>query len=314
MLYTDFMKKGVFCIDERYQRQSFPLLYDILKLTNSYYPQNVKIQEEGAIKKSIITLKEGLQIESVLIPMKNSGTLCISSQVGCKKACRFCETGRMGLLKNLEVEEIITQVFIARFIFNFSFRNIVFMGMGEPFDNFASVKKAIDILTDPGGMAFGASRITVSTSGAVDKIYAMMEEIPSVHLAVSVNAPNDEIRTKIMPINRKWNMQKLKKAMRDYNVRKNKPILIEYVLLKDINDRLEHARELAAYLEGLDVKVNIIPYNPQTNDLFSPPPESQIHDFLKELRKAGFYTLLRNTKGRSIQAGCGQLGNVLLKK
>ncbi len=189
------------------------------------------------------------------------------------------------------------------------------MGMGEPLDNYAQVVQAIKILTDPAGLKFGSSRITVSTSGLVPQIYQLIEDVdPALNLAVSVNAPNDAVRNKIMPVNRQWNMAELKAAMQAYCAHPRREILIEYVLLKGINDSLEDADQLGSYLEGLRVKVNLIPYNSQTRQRFSPPDEGQKEVFLKRMRALGYQTQMRVTKGEKMMAACGQLGNLNLRK
>lgn len=229
--------------------------------------------------------------------------------------CTFCETGRMGLLRSLSAAEIISQVFVARFIFNSPLRNIVFMGMGEPFDNYDNVMQSIRILTDQGGLAMGPSRLTVSTSGCVEEIYRFMQEAdPAVNLAVSINAPTDELRNRIMPVNRKWNLSEIKQAMVDYCAHPRREILIEYVLLQGLNDSLECAEQLADLLQGLKVKVNLIPYNAQKKSRFQPPEESVQEAFTQRLIERGYQVLLRRHKGRSIMAACGQLGNKDIRK
>jgi 23S rRNA (adenine2503-C2)-methyltransferase len=204
---------------------------------------------------------------------------------------------------------------VARFVLGKEIRNIVFMGMGEPFDNYDAVMRAVAVFTDTGGLGFGPSRISISTSGRVDGIEKMTREAdPALNLAVSVNAPSDEVRNRIMPVNRKWTMAELKSAMLNYCAHPRREILIEYVLLKGINDSLDNADELAEYLRDLKVKVNLIPYNPQSRDRFAPPEEEQREAFLKRMRSHGYQTLLRGTKGQQIMAACGQLGNVEVRK
>ena len=269
---------------------------------------------EGETVKFLLKFVDGLESESVVIPMESGATLCISSQIGCKMGCAFCETGKMGLIRSLKAEEIVAQVFWARHLLGKEIRNIVFMGMGEPFDNYDEVVQAIAVLTDSGGMGFGPSRITVSTSGRVDGIRRMIQEVdPAVNLAVSVNAPTDGVRNRIMPVNKKWAMQELKEVMREYCSHPRREIFAEYVLLKGVNDSLEDADHLAEYLEGLRVKVNLIPYNPQKRDRFAPPEKGDMEAFLARMRERGYQALLRGTKGQKIMAACGQLGNVELR-
>ncbi len=295
--------------------QARGLIEQIVTLTNFELPDYEVIQNEEGTIKFLLKLEGNLECEVVFIPMKAKSTLCISSQVGCKRGCAFCETGRMGLLRDLSVEEIIGQVFIAVHELGMHVDNIVFMGMGEPLDNFEAVVKAIEVLSDEGGLGIGPSRITVLTSGVVDKIDALAECVnPAVNLAVSVNAPNNEIRQKIMPINRKWDMEALKGAMVRFCSHPRRKIFIEYVLLEGINDSLECADQLADYLKGLKVKVNLIPYNPQSRDRFAPPDEKTVGAFALRMRERGYLTFVRGTKGQKIMAACGQLGNLSLRK
>jgi 23S rRNA (adenine2503-C2)-methyltransferase len=291
------------------------LLKDILSHTDFTLPELVGEKNDGNTGKFLLRTHDKMEIESVLIPMQSGGTLCVSSQIGCRMGCNFCETGRMGLLRNLTVQEILAQVFVARHRLGFEFRNIVFMGMGEPFDNFENVMSAVKVLRDPHGFGLGRKQITISTSGCVEGIDRLTDycgEAPN--LAVSVNAPNDTIRTKLMAVNRKHDMKALHEAMQRYCDKTGREILIAYVLLRDVNDSLEYANELAKYVEGLKVKINLIPYNPQSRDRFQPPEKEVIEQFAKRLREHGLYTLLRVTKGKDIMAACGQLGNLELRK
>lgn len=272
-------------------------------------------REDGQTGKFLVKTADQLEIESVLIPMQAGGTLCLSSQVGCRMGCAFCETGRMGLLRNLTTAEIANQLFIARFILGFQVRNLVFMGMGEPFDNYDNVMKAIRIFTDPYGFGLGIHHLTLSTSGRVEEIYRFMDEVgPIPHLAVSLNAPTDELRNRLMPINRRHSLNDLYEAMLAFNRKRGKSILVAYVLLKGQNDTLEHADQLARYLQGLNVKINLIPYNPQSHDRFQPPEQPILEAFTARLRAKGYHTLLRQTKGQKIMAACGQLGNLELRR
>jgi 23S rRNA (adenine2503-C2)-methyltransferase len=310
LLYTEWFKTGQIDPSSWAEPQALPLIEEMLRHVDRTLPPVVSEQHDGDTTKFLLKLADGLETESVLIPMQAGVTLCISSQVGCKMGCTFCETGRMGLLRSLSINEIIAQVFVARFVFNSPVRNIVFMGMGEPFDNYDNVMQAIRVLTDQAGLGFGSSRLTVSTSGCVEEIYKFMEDAdPAVNLAVSINAPTDEIRDRIMPVNHKWNLEALKKALIDYCHHPRREILIEYVLLKDFNDSLECANQLAQFLQGLKVKVNLIPYNSQRKSRFQPPEEEAQEAFAKRIFEKGYQVLLRRHKGRGIMAACGQLGN-----
>ena len=315
-LYSEWFRKGhVRDVDLWAEPQAVALVQKMIDMTDFSLPEMSSVRQQGDTVKFLLKFSDGLESESVLIPMEAGTTICVSSQVGCRMGCAFCETGKMGLIRHLSCKEIVAQIFCARFGLGKQLRNIVFMGMGEPFDNYEAVMRSVLVLTDVGGLGFGPSRITISTSGRVDAIVRMSKEAdPAVNLAVSVNAPSDEIRNRIMPINRQWNMAELKGAMLEYCSHPRKEILVEYVLLKGINDSLESANLLAEYLHGLRVKVNLIPYNPQTRDRFA-PPELEIREaFLKQMRKHGYQTLLRGTKGQQIMAACGQLGNVGLRR
>ncbi len=270
--------------------------------------------QEGNTTKFLIKTQDQLDIESVIIPMQAGGTLCLSSQVGCRMGCTFCETGRMGLIRHLTVSEIVSQVFIARFILKASVRNLVFMGMGEPFDNYDAVMEAIKVFIDPHGFGFGPQNITISTSGRVEEIHRLTDHPGAIpNLALSLNAPNDQLRNRLMPINRKHSMQDLYCAIQTFNEKRKKSVLIAYVLLRNFNDHPEHAAELASYLQGLNVKINLIPYNPQSRDRFQSSEPAAIAAFKESLIKAGYRVLVRKTKGQSIMAACGQLGNLALR-
>ncbi len=316
LLYAEWFRRGD--LDGLWvliEPQAVKLVKEIIEATSFVLPELAGEQEEGETVKFLLRFSDGLESESVLIPMDSGITLCISSQVGCRMGCAFCETGRMGLIRNLTVEEIVAQVFYACFLLKRTVRNIVFMGMGEPFDNYDAVMQAVRVLTDASGLRFGPSRITISTSGKVEEIYRFIEEAdPALNLAVSVNAPSDVVRNKLMPVNRTWDMQALKEAMRAYCSHPRREIFAEYVLIQGVNDSLDQADQLADYLEGLRVKVNLIPYNPQRRDRFAPPEDAQKEAFLQRLRERGYHTLLRGAKGQKIMAACGQLGNVKLRR
>ena len=270
--------------------------------------------QEGELTKFVLSVGGGLEVESVVIPMWRGGeswhSLCLSSQVGCRMDCTFCETAQLGLLRNLTPGEIVGQVLAARRATNADIRKLVFMGMGEPFDNFESVVQAIRVLTDPVGLSLSKRQITISTVGRVAGIRRLAElNWRYLQLAVSLNAPNDEIRSRIMPINRAEPMAALRAAMLDYPLRRNGYFMIGYVLIPGVNDAVEHARELAAFLEPVRCCVNVIPYNPRLESPWPAPDEAGITAFLGALRDAGQYCKRRVTKGRDLMAACGQLGN-----
>jgi 23S rRNA (adenine2503-C2)-methyltransferase len=205
-VYREWFKKGEIS-DEGVETQARELVRHIQDLTDFSLPELSLMNEEKATQKFLLKYRDGLESESVILPMKSGITLCISSQIGCKMGCTFCQTGKMGLVRSLRAEEIVAQVFYALHILKKPVRNLVFMGMGEPLDNFEELMCVLNILTEPSGLGFGPSRITVSTSGLVDGIRKFMKEVdPAVNLAVSVNAPNDAVRKRLMPVNKQWDI------------------------------------------------------------------------------------------------------------
>ncbi len=315
LVYEEFFRQGRIQGRNPAFNNAQALLSDILSLTDFSLPELIDKRHDGKTGKFLLKTADQLEIETVLIPMQSGGTLCVSSQVGCRMGCAFCETGRMGLLRNLTVEEVIRQVFVARHCLAFQFRNVVFMGMGEPFDNYDAVMQAVRILNDPKGFALGRRHVSVSTSGCVEGIDRLIDEGEyAPNLAVSINAPNDALRNRLMPINRTHDLQRLHQAMQRYCAETGREILIAYVLMKGQNDALDHADQLADYLQGLAVKVNLIPYNAQSRDRFAAPEPETLEAFAHRLRERGYYTLVRSTKGETIMAACGQLGNVKLRQ
>jgi len=265
-----------------------------------------------------------LETESVLIPMigrqgTSTYTLCLSSQVGCAMGCTFCETAQMGLIRSLEPHEIVAQWFTATHILKTRPKNIVFMGMGEPLDNFDNVIAAIAVLTDHNGAHAPMNKITVSTVGRIDGLKKLAAKIhdPGWHrlnLAVSVNAPNDEVRSQIMPINRGMPMAELRDVLLAWPKYGGAKICIEYVLIPGVNDKPEHAAQLAEYVKPLPACVNLIPYNPRRNSPWPAPQEADVVTFLNLLTDAGAYAKRRRTKGRDMMGACGQLGNAEIRK
>lgn len=315
ILYSQWLRKGDIDRSHPSFKNCTSLIDKIIAESALALPLLATQREEGATGKFLLRTRDDLYIESVCIPMQAGGTLCVSSQVGCRLGCAFCETGRMGLLRNLSAEEIVAQVFVARHQLGFQMRNIVFMGMGEPFDNYEAVMEAVRILSDPKGMGFGPKHLTLSTSGVVPGIHRFMNELGETpHLAVSLTAAEEQLRNRLMPINRKYPLGELYQAMQRYNQVKGREILVAYVLLKNVNDTIDHADQLANFLSGLQVKVNVIPYNQQSNGRFSTPEDQAVDAFIQRVRERGFYTLRRTTKGQKIMAACGQLGHLELRR
>lgn len=276
-------------------------------------------RREGDTIKFCQRTHDNLEIESVIIPMGGKGvhwnTLCVSSQVGCARGCTFCQTARMGLLRNLTTEEIVGQVRAANRHYGAAIRNVVFMGMGEPMDNLDNVMPALLRLEAEKEFRIARKRLTVSTVGRCDGIRRLAQlGWRTLGLAISLNAPNDELRSRIMPINRTDSMADLRQAVSEWPLRGGGHVLIEYVLLRGFNDQLDHAKQLAEYLRGLKTCVNLIPWNPIDGIDFETPDDSQIKAFQLELMNAGQLTFQRRTKGRSALGACGQLGNVELRR
>jgi 23S rRNA (adenine2503-C2)-methyltransferase len=275
----------------------------------------------------------GLETESVLIPMvgrkqRLTYTLCVSSQVGCAMGCTFCETAQMGLIRHLTAAEIVAQWWAATHILKHTVSNIVFMGMGEPLDNFDNVIAAIGVLADHRGAGLPTSKITISTVGRLDGLAKLKEKIaePGWHrlnLAVSLNAPNDAVRSSIMPINRGMPMAELQQMLIDWPQYGGGKICVEYVLIPGVNDAPEHVREIADFLKPINARgrpemprclLNLIPYNPRRHSPWPAPEESHVDAFLAALRDAGVYAKRRRTKGRDMMGACGQLGNEKIRK
>lgn len=267
--------------------------------------------QDGALKFAC-RFNDGAAVESVIIPMNSYNTICVSTQVGCRMGCRFCETGRMGLIRNLSVSEIVGQVYAARFCLNENIKNIVFMGMGEPLDNFDNLVKAIAVLNEQKGLNFALSRMTVSTSGLPDGLKKLGDlGLRRLHVAVSLNAPNDEIRSFLMPINNHAPMTRLKKALDDYPLRKGGCFLIEYIVIPGLNNLPEHAKMVAKFIGDLPVRINLIPCNPSSGEEFKATTDAEIHEFSELLTKEGLFVRKRWSKGSFVSAGCGQLGSTL---
>lgn len=272
---------------------------------------------EGEIVKAVIGLHDGLECESVLLPMgRGRTTLCVSSQVGCKMGCGFCETARMGLLRNLSVAEIVGQVLAMRHVIGQPPRNVVFMGMGEALDNFDALVQALRVLTDPVGLAIAQERITVCTVGKLDGIRRLAAQgFKRLNLSVSLNAPTDALRRELMPVARTSSLQELQQTLMDYRPRRNFALGVNYCLLPGINDAREHAAGVARFCQPLErVMVNVIPYNPGNAPLAAAPSEAEIERFIGWLRDEGLPVRRRITKGRSVMAACGQLGNAELRQ
>ncbi len=267
--------------------------------------------------KVALAFADGLEVECVRVPMANDRfTLCVSSQVGCKLACGFCETAKMGLLRNLTAAEIVSQLVVARAVLGWDVRNVVFMGMGEPLDNVDNLVRALEVLNDRRGLAFGQQRLTVCTAGHVDGIRRLARMgWKRLGLSVSLNAALDEKRDRLMPVNRRWPLAELQAALVDYRPRPSFPFRISYCLMPGLNDTPADAAAVIAFVAPLLPSiVNVIPYNPGTRPLARAPEPEEVDRFVGWIEAGGVPVKRRITKGRSMMAACGQLGNLTLRK
>ena len=282
---------------------------------------SINHSKDGVIK-WVIKLGEENHIETVYIPQKDRGTLCISSQVGCSLACTFCSTGYQGFNRNLENHEIIAQVLIAQNHLKAKDRrisNVVFMGMGEPLLNESPVYDACDILLDDWAFGLSRRRVTVSSSGIVPALKRMSDTVP-VSLAISLHAPNDELRDILVPINKKYPIKELMKACHYYlNAgTQERHVMFEYVMLKDVNDSVDQAHALSKlinfWFQGESAKVNLIPFNPFPETKYTTSNDAAIDKFQDILYRSGIRTTTRRTRGDDVDAACGQLAGKVADK
>ena len=278
---------------------------------SSFIPERIDSSKDGS-RKYLFRTADGLGLESVLIPEPGHITLCISTQIGCPMGCRFCHTGRDGLVRNLTVAEILNQVSAIMRLepFGEAMPNLVFMGMGEPLANYDSTVKAIRTLLSPWGFNFSHRRITVSTAGLVPQMKRLGHDVP-VNLAISLNASNDETRSRLMPVNNKFPIRELLAAARQFPMASRKRITFEYILIKDSNDSAGHARELSMLLKNIPCKINLIPFNEHPSVDFKKPEEKAVFAFQKILHDRNFTAPIRRSKGSDIAAACGQLGALM---
>ncbi len=300
-------EKGVSCYDEM---SNLPLklrekLAGELPLSESLELYEKRISSDGTVK-FLFELEDGNRIESVLIPDSGRYTLCISSQVGCALGCTFCLTGRVGKIRNLRASEIVEQLMKVNSVNDSTVTNIVFMGMGEPLDNLDNLVRAIKILTDRRFVGMSPRRITVSTSGLVPQINKLGEQL-TVNLSVSLNAPNDDLRNEIMPVNRRYKLAQLLDSLQGFPFPKRKLLTFEYVLLKGINDSDKHAHELTKLLNSIKCKINLIPFNEAYPLPYSSPGMERVLRFQEILTASGINARIRKNRGRDILGACGQL-------
>ena len=283
-----------------------------------------QVSLDGTRKYLFSTTKMG-EFETVFIPEDDRGTVCLSSQIGCTLNCSFCHTGTQKLVRNLEPFEIVGQVLAVKDdLLDWSktnnnnakrlVSNIVIMGMGEPLYNFENVKNGIDIIMNSGGLAISRKRITLSTSGVIPNIHRVANEIGCL-LAVSLHATTDAVRNRLVPINKKWNIEELMFNLKSYpKLSNSERITFEYVMLRNVNDSLEDAKRLAKLIKGIPAKINLIPFNPWPGSYFTASHPEEIEKFSTILRKAGYSSPVRKPRGQDILAACGQLKSNSLKQ
>lgn len=257
--------------------------------------------------KYLFGMHDGQLVESVLMHYKHGWTICISSQVGCKMDCSFCATGKSGFSRNLSASELLSQIQSAQKDMEIRISNVVLMGMGEPLDNYDNVTRFLDLVSSAEGMNIGMRHISLSTCGIVDKIYDLAQKDYQLTLSVSLHAPNDRIRSRLMPVNRRWNVEELLDACRFYLQQTGRRISFEYAMIDGVNDSEGCARELAGRLRGMLCHVNLIPVNRVSGSSYEKSGKEALSRFLSVLTRDGISATVRRTLGADIDASCGQL-------
>lgn len=302
---------------QKYQVEDFDEMTNISKNLREKLKDNYEIYS-CAIEKKLVSvyddtakylfrLHDGEYIESVVMKYKYGYTICVSSQVGCKMGCTFCASTIAGFVRNLSPSEILSQVGAAQRDLGIRISHIVLMGVGEPLDNFDNVMRFLELVTDENGLNLSMRNISLSTCGVVDGIYRLLEKRLQLTLSVSLHAPNDEIRSKTMPVNKRWNIDELLKACREYTKATSRRISFEYAMISGVNDSDECARELAGRLKGMLAHVNLIPVNEVRETGYKKSGEERIRRFTAILTSCGINTTVRRTLGSDINASCGQL-------
>ena len=295
--------------------KSFDEMTNLKKNLISYLKENfsmenlrlVTVQEDTDVKKYLFSLPDKNKIEAVLMRHDYGNSLCVSSQVGCNMGCRFCESGRLKKVRNLSTFELVLQVLSVEEDIKERISHVVLMGIGEPFDNYDNVMKFINIINDPKGINIGIRHITVSTCGIVPKIKEFTKEKTGVNLAISLHAPTDEIRNKIMPINKVYKIEDIISVVKDYIKATNRRVTFEYILLNGVNDDETCARKLASLLKGINCYVNLIPYNETSNITYKTSKKVTIDKFYDILKKSNINVTIRREFGSKVSAACGQL-------
>ena len=270
-------------------------------------PKVIKREVDTDVEKYLFELEDQERIEAVLMRHNYGLSVCVSSEVGCNMGCKFCESGRLKKVRNLETHEMVGQILVIESLIKERISSVVIMGIGEPLDNYDNVIGFIKIINDAKGIAIGARHITLSTCGIIPKIKDLSDLEIQSNLAISLHAPNDTLRNKLMPINKAYPLKELIKTIKDYIKKTNRRVTIEYILLKDVNDKKEHAKELANLLRGMNIYVNLIPYNETNHIEFKKSDKQTIDDFYETLQQEKIQVTVRREFGSSISAACGQL-------
>jgi len=312
-LFDFIYKKG---IEDFRDMLSLPTSF-IDSLQKNFYISKIGLvnlaKSKDQTEKYLFKLEDGNLIESVLIFSDKRVTECISSQIGCKYDCLFCESGKKGFTRDLAVSEILNQVLFVKKNIESNLNNIVFMGIGEPLDNYDNVVKAICILNSKDALNIGARKITISTCGVIPAIKKLQERNWQIELSVSLNAPENKLRSYLMPVNNIYPLLDLIEACKDYAEKTKRQITFEYILIKGVNDSLIYADKLAKLIGGFNSKVNLIIFNPAPDSLLQAPGISQVKSFKNKLVARGIPTTTRISKGDDISAACGQLKSLHLK-
>ena len=280
------------------------------KLTNMFSFEKIKIkkkQEDKLTKKYLFELEDGNYVEAVLMEHDYGLSICVSSEVGCNMGCAFCESGRLKKVRDLKAHEMVQQILLVEEDIQKRISSVVIMGIGEPLDNYDNVMSFIKIINDAKGIAIGARHITLSTCGIIPKIRDLMAEELQINLAISLHAPNTQLRNKLMPINKAYPLKDLIEVIKEYIEKTNRRVTIEYIMLKDINDNETQAVELASLLKGMMVYVNLIPYNETNHIEFKRASKDKVMKFYDTLKKKGINVTVRKEFGSNIDAACGQL-------
>lgn len=305
-IYDWLYKKRVTSFDEMSNIKK-----DVIeKLKSDFVLDDIKIIDKKIgkdVAKFLIELSDNQKVEAVLMFHDYGNSLCISTQVGCNMGCAFCESGRLKKVRNLCVNEMVLQILKIEDVMNLRISHVVLMGIGEPFDNYDNVIDFIDIINCGKGINIGARHITVSTCGIIPKIKEFMKFDTQVNLAISLHAPNDEIRSKIMNINKAYPINELIKVLKEYIEKTNRRVTFEYILLKGVNDSLECALELSNLLRGMNCYVNLIPYNETSHIEFKKSSMDRILAFYDVLKKQNINVTIRREFGSEVMAACGQL-------